>query len=59
MTQFNTTLTTTAPRKVVEPITVRLMKSAMAVRRYCAAWFAPVEAVEGVNYLDVIEERTW
>ena len=59
MTQFNTTLTTTAPRKIAEPMTARLMKSATALRRRCAAWFAPVEAVEGFDYAADIEARSW
>ena len=58
MTQFNTTLTTTAPRKVVEPITVRLMKSATALRERCAAWFTPFGAEEA-DLIEDYEARAW
>ena len=58
MTQFNTTLTTAAPRKAAAPIAVRLMKSMRALKQRCAVWLAPAE-VEAPDYFDVIEANAW
>ena len=59
MTQFNTTLTAAAPRRTAEPLAMRLTKSLETLRQRCAAWFAPVEEVEGVDFPADLEARAW
>ena len=58
MTQFNTTLTTAAPRKTTESLAVRLMRPVTIFRQRCAALFAPSEVYEA-DYFCNFEARKW
>ena len=57
MTQFQTTLTA-APRKTNEPLATRLMKSAIALRQRCAAFFTPF-GPEDADLIEDYEARNW
>ena len=60
MTQFQTTMTATAPpRKTAQPLSVRLMKSITALRTRCAAFFAPFDEVKDAELIKDYDLRAW